>query len=176
MVVLFLCLLPSLLPVQVEEPGNAKTVKQFHFTSWPDFGVPLNGGPLLKFLLQVRKHHEYTNPKPLLVHCRCVRVCVCARIIGSLTPSHHLSTRISAIAQSQMILCNSSDACRRIRGRRVTTSVCVHMCVCLCAAFKLPLPSPVLVWAAQGLSLVLTLSCRGRTERAWWTPTTLCFT
>lgn len=53
----------------VEEPGNAKTVRQFHFTAWPDFGVPLNGGPLLKFLVQVRKHHSYTNTKPLLVHC-----------------------------------------------------------------------------------------------------------
>ena len=73
------CLPPSLLPCQAEEPGSVKTVRQFHFTAWPDFGVPLNGGPLLKFLLQVRKHHEYSNPKPLLVHCRCVDVSVCVR-------------------------------------------------------------------------------------------------
>lgn len=64
---------------QVDEPGNAKTVRQFHFTAWPDFGVPLNGGPLLKFLVQVRKHHNYTNAKPLLVHCRCACVSVCTR-------------------------------------------------------------------------------------------------
>ena len=58
-----------------------KKICQFHFTSWPDFGVPLNAGPLLKFLRRVRQHHKYSNPKPLLIHCRFVALNKCLNLL-----------------------------------------------------------------------------------------------
>ncbi len=51
---------------------EVKQVRQFHFMSWPDFGVPRHATPLLHFLRRVRNAHSYDNPKPLLIHCRWV--------------------------------------------------------------------------------------------------------
>ena len=46
-----------------------RKVTQFHFTSWPDHGVPEYAGPLLQYLRRIKTLHK---PKkcPLLVHCR----------------------------------------------------------------------------------------------------------
>ena len=44
-------------------------VTQFHFTGWPDHGVPQNGVVLLNFIKRVRTIHPYSDPTPLLVHC-----------------------------------------------------------------------------------------------------------
>jgi len=43
-------------------------VTQFHFTAWPDHGVPDYATPILAFHRRVKSHH---NPSrgPLLVHC-----------------------------------------------------------------------------------------------------------
>jgi len=50
--------------------SNVRTVKLFHFTAWPDFGVPLHATPLLGFINRVRQYHPYGDHRPLLVHCR----------------------------------------------------------------------------------------------------------
>lgn len=42
---------------------------QFHFTGWPDHGVPQNGIVLINFIKRVRTAHPYTDSRPLLVHC-----------------------------------------------------------------------------------------------------------
>jgi len=44
-------------------------VTQFHFTSWPDHGVPEYAGPILNYL---RRMKAQVNPsrRPILVHCR----------------------------------------------------------------------------------------------------------
>eukprot|EP00794_Sanderia_malayensis_P003700 gene3700-4220_t len=49
------------------EPGKEKFVQHFHFTAWPDHGVPV-ASSLLTFL---RRVNEKTPPKPgpILVHC-----------------------------------------------------------------------------------------------------------
>jgi len=47
-------------------------VKQFHFISWPDFGVPRHATPLLYFLGRIRKFHKYSNSRPIVLHCRWV--------------------------------------------------------------------------------------------------------
>lgn len=48
---------------------ETREVKQFHFTSWPDHGVPYHTAPLIAFRNKVRKH-DSTHPGPIIVHCR----------------------------------------------------------------------------------------------------------
>ncbi|XP_066537575.1 protein tyrosine phosphatase receptor type Eb isoform X1 [Hoplias malabaricus] len=45
-----------------------RLVTQLHFTSWPDFGVPLSPIGMLKFLKKVRSVNP-THAGPLIVHC-----------------------------------------------------------------------------------------------------------
>lgn len=47
---------------------NARKVTQFHFTSWPDHGVPEYASPLLMLLRRVKSQHKPTKG-PILVHC-----------------------------------------------------------------------------------------------------------
>ena len=42
---------------------------QYHFTSWPDHGVPKVTTTLLTFIRQVQKEHNKELGVPLLVHC-----------------------------------------------------------------------------------------------------------
>lgn len=62
---LFLCL-------QVGDVSGKKPqrlVTQFHFTSWPDFGVPFTPIGMLKFLKKVKAcNPQYAGP--IVVHCR----------------------------------------------------------------------------------------------------------
>ena len=49
-------------------------VTQFHFTSWPDFGVPECTGPLLKFINKVEAHQKTSECSgPMIIHCRYIR-------------------------------------------------------------------------------------------------------
>ena len=41
----------------------------YHFTAWPDHGVPADKTCLLHLVQRVRKTHPYDNPTPLLIHC-----------------------------------------------------------------------------------------------------------
>lgn len=46
-----------------------REIRQFHFTSWPDHGVPCYATGLLGFVRQVK----FLNPPeagPIVVHCR----------------------------------------------------------------------------------------------------------
>ena len=46
-----------------------RVVRHFHFTTWPDFGVPDPPQTLVRF---VRAFRERVGPdqKPIVVHCR----------------------------------------------------------------------------------------------------------
>ncbi len=44
-------------------------VSQYHFTSWPDHGVPKFATSLLSFIRRVQKGHNKDLDVPLLVHC-----------------------------------------------------------------------------------------------------------
>ncbi|XP_030852464.1 receptor-type tyrosine-protein phosphatase alpha-like, partial [Strongylocentrotus purpuratus] len=45
-----------------------RIVTQFHFTEWPDKGVPKHTSSLLKFIMEVKADHgQYTHP--LIIHC-----------------------------------------------------------------------------------------------------------
>ena len=59
-----------LLHIQSTVPNSSPLkVTQFHFTGWPDHGVPQNGVVLINFIKRVRTIHPYSDGCPLLVHC-----------------------------------------------------------------------------------------------------------
>ncbi len=56
--------------VQSSEPNSdALTVTHFHFSAWPDHGVPADKTCLIQFVKRVRKNFPYYESPPLLVHC-----------------------------------------------------------------------------------------------------------
>ena len=50
--------------------SKIRLIHHFHFTAWPDHGVPRYATPLLEFRKKVDKIHKRKNNKPMLVHCR----------------------------------------------------------------------------------------------------------
>ena len=48
---------------------RALKVTQFHFTAWPDHGVPDYATPILAFHRRVKKEHK-PSKGPMVVHCR----------------------------------------------------------------------------------------------------------
>ena len=44
-------------------------VTQFHYTAWPDHGVPDNVMSVISFIRHVRKLYPVSLDQPLLVHC-----------------------------------------------------------------------------------------------------------
>ena len=69
---------PSLsfvLPAAVADRGlqrgihEIREIRQFHFTGWPDHGVPYHATGLLGFVRQVKSKSPPTAG-PLVVHCR----------------------------------------------------------------------------------------------------------
>ncbi len=44
-------------------------VTHYHFSVWPDHGVPVDKTSLIHFIQRVRRHHPFFNSPPLLVHC-----------------------------------------------------------------------------------------------------------
>ena len=49
--------------------GSLLKVTQFHFTSWPDHGVPEYAGPILNYLCRMKAQMKLSRG-PTLVHCR----------------------------------------------------------------------------------------------------------
>ena len=49
--------------------SEAKLVRQFHFTDWPDFGVPKDTSTTLAFVHMVRRYMQETD-SAAVVHCR----------------------------------------------------------------------------------------------------------
>ena len=47
---------------------NIVEVHQFHYTVWPDHGIPKDGTPLLSFHKRVEKFHK-RGDTPMVVHC-----------------------------------------------------------------------------------------------------------
>nr|XP_027194856.1 tyrosine-protein phosphatase 10D-like [Dermatophagoides pteronyssinus] len=46
-----------------------RIVRHFHFTTWPDFGVPEPPNTLVKFVRSFRERITTDNNKPIVVHC-----------------------------------------------------------------------------------------------------------
>lgn len=51
------------------ETGESRTIKQFHFMTWPDFGVPENASSFLSFLYVLRANNVFGNERPPVIHC-----------------------------------------------------------------------------------------------------------
>uniref|UniRef100_A0A8C4RMK2 Uncharacterized protein n=1 Tax=Erpetoichthys calabaricus TaxID=27687 RepID=A0A8C4RMK2_ERPCA len=50
--------------------GNKRRIKHFHFTAWPDHGVPENADLLIRFRNLVREHIDQSQRNsPTVVHC-----------------------------------------------------------------------------------------------------------
>ena len=59
----------SFLSIQsAEKDGGKLEVTHYHFTAWPDHGVPADKTCMLAFIKRIRKAHPPMGP-PLLVHC-----------------------------------------------------------------------------------------------------------
>ena len=55
---------------QTSEPDEKPlSVTQYHFTSWPDHGVPKFATSIISFIRRVQKAHDKDKGNPLLVHC-----------------------------------------------------------------------------------------------------------
>ena len=54
---------------QLKKREKALKVTQFHYTAWPDHGVPENAMSLISFIRCVRKQFPVSFDQPLLVHC-----------------------------------------------------------------------------------------------------------
>ncbi|CAG5907464.1 unnamed protein product [Menidia menidia] len=58
------------LTVKHNDTSEERTVKHFHFTVWPDHGVPQDTGVLIQFRQLVREHIETDGGQaPTVVHC-----------------------------------------------------------------------------------------------------------
>ena len=53
------------------EGSESRDVCQFHYTTWPDFGVPDNMSALLKFI-DIVTDYQPEDTNPTVVHCRFV--------------------------------------------------------------------------------------------------------
>lgn len=54
---------------QVRHDVDVRQMKHFHYTAWPDHGVPSHTGPIISFRRKVRLYDE-SHPGPIIVHCR----------------------------------------------------------------------------------------------------------
>ena len=57
--------------------SESRTVKQFHYTKWPDEGIPQDPQVLIDFISFVNQHvpEKSSNQRPLLIHCRYCKHC-----------------------------------------------------------------------------------------------------
>ena len=83
------------------------TTKQFHYTSWPDHGVPESTAATLMMLRKAR-HVRVGNDGPMLVHC---------------------SAGVGRTGTSPLLYAHVG-----MRGGhdRIYMSVCLRVCVCVC--------------------------------------------
>lgn len=49
--------------------SEKREVKQFHYTGWPDFGVPDHPHPVLSFISRLN-NFKRTTQGPDIIHCR----------------------------------------------------------------------------------------------------------
>jgi protein tyrosine phosphatase len=52
------------------QTGETRTISHFHYTTWPDFGVPESPASFLNFLFKVRESGCLTpDHGPAVIHC-----------------------------------------------------------------------------------------------------------
>ena len=70
MVLLLKCSITPIPKLQKVTPdADNLQVTHFHYTAWPDHGVPQSATSILSFVRRVQKAHDKGKGFPLLVHC-----------------------------------------------------------------------------------------------------------
>ena len=99
---------------------NSLTVTHFHYTAWPDHGVPDNAMSVISFIRHVRKLFPATLDQPLLVHCSAG-----VGRTGTFITLDMMMQQIEAEATLSIYQCVRN--LRRQRMHMVQTPVCIHM-------------------------------------------------
>lgn len=89
-----------------------REIRQFHFTSWPDHGVPCYATGLLGFVRQVK----FLNPPeagPIVVHCRYVS----SRCLSSIRLFFFSAFFLLFIQQQQTTFCLFKSLICRLCGK-----------------------------------------------------------
>ena len=60
---------PSSYSQKAEPDSEPLKITHYHYTSWPDHGVPQFATSILSFVRKVQKVHDKSKGVPLLVHC-----------------------------------------------------------------------------------------------------------
>ena len=82
------------------QDGESFKFTQFHFTSWPDHGVPEYATPVLSFLRLIRSHHVPSSG-PLIVHCRFVLV---SFVISRVYEPYILLRKLNALSNTYIVV------------------------------------------------------------------------
>ncbi|PWA21894.1 hypothetical protein CCH79_00015570, partial [Gambusia affinis] len=112
--------------VKHTKDAEERTVKHFHFTAWPDHGVPQGTEVLIRFRGLVRKHIESEESKaPTVVHCRYTPVYPvypinCIAVSWSVTNSSIQGTVEGLF--SRATASNGSETVKSPEGKNVTFS------------------------------------------------------
>ena len=128
-------------PRSLQGSKESRQVKQFHFTSWPDHGVPQHATAMLSMLRRVRSYHSKVAGGPMLVHCS-AGMSVGGRVKGHTLPycSGVGRTGTFIVIDSMLERLKNSDALLDIYGHvtllrtqrpyMVQTEVCHCMQAC----------------------------------------------
>ena len=112
--------------LQISNGNHALEVHQFHYTVWPDHGVPECGTPLLSFHSRVEKFFK-RDSAPMVIHC--------SAGVGRTGTFIVIDTQMQRIRdQSNIDIFNNVRRLRFCRNYMVQTQVNTynHICNCIC--------------------------------------------
>ena len=105
------------------------TVTQFHYTAWPDHGVPDNVMSVISFIHHVRKLYPVSLDQPLLVHC--------SAGVGRTGTFITLDMMMQQMkAEGTLSIHQCVRNLRTQRMKMVQTLVCPKLRVYLCSCYK----------------------------------------
>lgn len=111
----------------------SRVVRQFHYTVWPDHGVPETTQSLVQFVRTVRDYINRTpSSGPTVVHCRCV-YCHTPLPIGGAIETACLSCQFPC---QEKVTGLSSNRKTESQIKKKCWLVC--LCVCVVLIFKHP--------------------------------------
>ena len=115
---------------ELRKSDSVRHVKQFHYTTWPDHGVPIRASPIVAFRRRVRSYDE-SYPGIIIVHCRFAA--------PSCIPTYLHTSSCYLYLSELLFLCviqshcpDATPVCLAGPGWREITAVSVCVCVCVC--------------------------------------------
>ena len=107
--------------LQMNSAENFLEVHQFHYTVWPDHGVPECGTPLLSFHSRVEKSFK-RGGAPMVVHC--------SAGVGRTGAFIVMDTQLQKIKQeSKVDIFYNVQMLRHCRDHMVQTQVSIQFCI-----------------------------------------------